>query len=256
MKHFSPFNLAEHILTDSQRGLIYKSGFTLIELLVAIGIIALLVGILLPALSAARDASRAIACASQLRQIYVGTAAYHADYRDQFYWRGADPDRDGMDLFGYGGRPDGNANTTGGGTDYFNTVNRPLNDYTRDTYPLYRCPEDNAPLPWADDTSNFEWLGNSYAFNTIGHPNQVYQRIDAGSGLPVADPAAGLSGHSVVEVVETSRVPVYFDTSIFRGRGDQDWHGEEGNIVLADGHTVFDKLGANLTDTDWIWSRR
>jgi prepilin-type N-terminal cleavage/methylation domain-containing protein/prepilin-type processing-associated H-X9-DG protein len=54
--------------------------FTLIELLVVIAIIALLIGILLPALGAARDQSRAIVCGSRLQQLGVGIAAYLNDY--------------------------------------------------------------------------------------------------------------------------------------------------------------------------------
>ncbi len=59
----------------------FVQGFTLIELLVVISIIAMLVGLMLPALGMARDAARRVACASNQRQMTVGLWAYIGDHR-------------------------------------------------------------------------------------------------------------------------------------------------------------------------------
>src|SRR3954469_13241387 len=72
-----------------------RKGFTLVELLVVIGIIALLISILLPALNRAREQARRTQCGSNLRQIHQAFLIYGRNWKDAApigYLAGAAPD--------------------------------------------------------------------------------------------------------------------------------------------------------------------
>ena len=68
-------------MTQSRRG---RGAFTLVELLVVIGIIALLVSILLPALNKAREDAKRVRCLSNQRQLVMAWQMYASDNKGHF----------------------------------------------------------------------------------------------------------------------------------------------------------------------------
>src|SRR5690348_11864696 len=79
-------------MTHNAREPSLRHAFTLIELLVVISVVALLIGILLPALGSARLSARQTQELSAIRQLGMGMAAYTTDNADKImpgYLRGS-----------------------------------------------------------------------------------------------------------------------------------------------------------------------
>lgn len=171
-----------------------RSGFTLIELLVVIAIIAVLISVLLPALSLAKEASNVAYCMNNMRTIAQTVPMYFNDQNDRpsLPWH-MDFDAGSWSCnvvseFIYGGyqtqRP--NPDYPNSDTYQYPTEIRPFNKYIapgitgrKNLIGTYRCPSDKwnaTPLvgsnvpPDPDDTlSSYDANGNSYAINWYWH---------------------------------------------------------------------------------------
>jgi prepilin-type N-terminal cleavage/methylation domain-containing protein/prepilin-type processing-associated H-X9-DG protein len=82
-----------------------QRGFSLIELLIVIAIIAILVGILLPALGQSQDVAKTSVCLSNVRNLNVAASAYCTSFRDYF-----PPSRDGASEWDFQETTDASGN--------------------------------------------------------------------------------------------------------------------------------------------------
>lgn len=199
----------------------WQSAFTLIELLVVISITALLVAVLLPALSNARAAARRVVCGSGLKQTHLAFVMYAQDndgwIASAWTWH-------------YDKAPASTYASHGMGL-YSTSLKDP--DSTRDYDSFFRsCPETPADNPDGDPFFGMnEWLGAG-AFGAFVHivaPSSVRM-------YEVRRPAGTLAfvdGHKSRGDSWVARPIFSFQTT---ARFGEDRHDFQPNLVYVDGH--------------------
>ncbi len=221
-------------------GVNHRKYFTLIELLIVVAIIAILAGMLLPALNQARERVRNTQCTNMLKQIGTACQLYANDHRDSLHAENQGPGKfsnskkrispkyNGYKLLagGYLGGSGEFADYSSSSTITESTI--PL-EYKQKAAKYFKCPSDNNSNYKMEannrDSSYFELIFNSSGGSSLyGSPGQKAPRMRMGKDSP-------------------SRA-IYFDMAIFASSTAVYNHTSSSNVLALGGHVYSKNISA------------
>ncbi len=210
--------------------------FSLIELLVVLAIIALLTGLLLPVLSAARDHARQLKCLTQLRSVGLMQSLYAQDHAGWFT-----PTGPTQQFGGNGSAPDG----VGKG---WIELLVPYND--ANTLLVYNCPQLPEPT-WVSYFLTSRWVAGVRTVRAVRQSDMTHASswLMAGDCTRQESYAAPL-GLGFVNYDDVDKDDAGDNSFRFDEPNRIALHGDINNAVFGDGHAqavTADALGSSVT---------
>jgi prepilin-type N-terminal cleavage/methylation domain-containing protein len=218
-----------------------RDGFTLIELLVVIAVIALLVGILLPALAGARESAKRAVCLSNIRQVSTNLTLYTSDYKGWYpVFPGFAPSQMWTNQWRYGGVAGlfsitqyGEDGVQGGNDDgyavgqYVGGRTLPLMDGYIDSFEALTCPSDRLDLAWPVTTAP---NSRRYLSGTPKTPKKPGSEFEV---TPWNVSYLYIAGFRLDEPILVAAAPLFGDEANASDIGTDSWYGNSQDAQAA-----------------------
>ncbi len=217
----------------------WRSGFTLIELLVVIAIIALLVSILVPALASAKNKSREVVCASNMRQLATAACTYVTEMKGFLFANSFDY---GMCWLGTGNCPTDLREPSGSVHIELAPDHGTLFKYVGEQGKVYFCPAHERFQEWHSQDPNERKYSYTAPLALTGAPVNIIKRTI------YVDPPVRTGYNPWHYATASMSTPIFVEEDVWRwletvrdgGWSNEDSittrHAGRGNMAFIDGH--------------------